>query len=494
MNPLDKVISFFNPVAGERRVRARLRTEIMNSKAGYEAAGKGRRWFRASSTSQNAENRIALTTLRAISRELERNNPYVGIALDVIQSTTVGTGIVPVAKHEDEEKKKLANQLMKEWAESSLCDYDGNLNLFGLQSLAIRTQSLSGEALIVKRVSNDKRMRVPLKLQLLEGDFLDHQKDQIMNTDKTIQGVQFGSNGQPSGYWLFESHPGEAGFFATKSNLVGADQIAHIYEIKRPGQVRGIPTGINVLTRLKGLDDFQDARIEQQKVAACLVGAIYNTEGDDSVKGDPLPERLEPGMLPRLGGGEQIAFNNPPSVSGQDGFVQGEQRVIATAYGITYESLTGDWRGTNFASGKMGRIGMYANVDRKRRLMLIPQMCKKIEKWFIETAVLAGHDISGVTFDWTPPKKEILDIKNELPAIRDEVRAGLNSLQGALRERGLNITDVMNELKEDFELLDKLGLKLDIDPRHLTKSGQAQAEPSEPEAPSEPDKPEDEAA
>lgn len=492
MNPIDKVIGFFNPVAGERRARARIRTQIINTQASYDAAGKGRRWFKASNTSQNAENRIALTTLRAVSRELERNNPYVGIALDVVQSSTVGTGIVPVAKHDNENKKKLANELMKEWAESTLCDYDGNLNLFGLQSLAIRTQGLSGEALVIKRVSNDKRMRVPLKLQLLEGDFLDHQKDQLINSDKTIQGVEFAANGQPSGYWVFETHPGEAGFFATASKKVSADQIAHVYEIKRPGQVRGIPTGINVFTRLKGLDDFQDARIEQQKVAACLVGAVYSPEGDGN-KGDPLPERLEPGMLPRLADGEQINFNNPPSVSGQDGFVNGEQHIIATAWGITYESLTGDWRGTNFASGKMGRTQMYANIERRRRLMLIPQMCKKIEKWFIETATLAGHDISGVTFDWTPPKKEILDIKNELPAIRDEVRAGLNSLQGALRERGLNINDVMRELKEDFALLDQLGLKLDIDPRHLTKSGQAQAEPAEPE-PSEPDKPEDEAA
>lgn len=474
MNLLDQLITAFNPRAGLQRTLARRSIAMLDARASYDAAGKGRRWFRSAGTNQNAESRRSLVHMRNNARELQRNNPYAAAALQAVVSGTVGSGIKPVASHPtSKKKKKLADELMAEWANSLDCDNDGRLNLFGLQALAMQTESLSGEAILVRRVVNDPRLKIPLKLQLLEGDYLDHTKDGFVDgTRATIQGVVI-NDGKREKYWLYESHPAEVTGRSAVSKPVSADQVAHIYDLVRPGQVRGVPRGVAAFTRLKILDDYQDARLELQRMASCLAGFIYNE--DDQKQGDILPEKLEPGALYRLHGEEKVAFSAPPPSSDHASFIVPEQRVIATAWGITYEALTGDYSQVNFASGKMGRIQMYSNVHRWRHNMMIPLFCKNIEKWFLEAAALRGYDLSGVTFDWTPPKKEILDPAAEIPAIIKEIRAGLNSFQGACRERGIDPQALLKQIKEDTELFDEYGLVLDIDPRRTTSSGQIQS-------------------
>lgn len=474
-NLLDSLITAINPQAGLVRAVARGRLRVLETKASYDAGGKGRRWFTAAGTNQNAEMRRSLVSMRNVSRELQRNNPYAQSALQVVVSSTIGGGIKPVAICKNKIKKKLADELMAEWSSSLACDYDGRLNLYGLQALMMQTESLSGEALLLRRIVDDKKMRVPLKIQLLEGDYLDHQKDGIVDGDKTIvQGVQL-KDGRREGYWLHKSHPSEWTSIFKASSFVSADQVAHIYEMVRPGQVRGVPRGVAAFTRLKQLDDYQDARLELQKMASCLAGFIYQESGaDEHSKGDVLPETLEPGLLARLNGDERITFNTPPASGDHATFILPEQRTIASAWGITYESLTGDYSQVNFASGKMGRLQMFSNIHRWRHNMVIPQGLKSIEKWFLEAAALNGYDLSGVTFDWTPPRKEILDPASEIPAIIKEVRAGLNSFPAACRERGIDWKQLLAEWKEFSDELDRLGLVLDIDPRRTTNSGQMQ--------------------
>lgn len=473
-NLLDQVIAAFAPRAAVSRAVARHSLQMLQARAGYEAGGKGRRWFRGAGTNQNNEMRRSLVNMRNAARELQRNNPYAASALQAVVSGTVGSGIKPVASHPDSpEKKALADALMAEWANSVECDYEGRLNLFGLQALGMQTESLSGESLLVRHIVNDPKLKVPLKIQLLEGDFLDHAKDGFMNgRDALIQGVEI-KNGKREKYWLFESHPSEMSGRSAISKPVSADQVAHIYEMIRPGQIRGAPRGVAAFTRLKVLDDYQDARVELARMAACLAGFIYNEGGEG--QGDILPEKLEAGGLYRVNGDERVAFSTPPSTSDHASFVIPEQRVIATAWGITYEALTGDYSQVNFASGKMGRIQMFSNVHRWRYNMMIPQFCKNVERWFLEACALRGYDLSGVTFDWTPPKKEILDPAAEIPAIIKEIRAGLNSFQGACRERGIDPRALLKQIKEDAELFDEYGLVLDIDPRRTTNSGQMQS-------------------
>lgn len=477
-NALDKVIAYFSPQRALARDQARFRSDVLTAKNGYDAAGGGRRntWFRGAEGSVNTENRAAIVALRGRHRELIRNNPYAARAVEARVSNTIGGGIVPGIRCTNSRKQKRLQSLLDEWLQE--CDADGVNNLFGLESLIMRAQSESGEALVKRVMVNDPDKAIPLKIRVMEGDFLDHNKEgETLDGGKIIQGVQFDKNNNRVGYWLFDSHPGEKGLNSLDSRFYTVEEIAHIYEVLRPGQVRGIPAGVSAYMRMKGLDDFQDARIEQQKIAACLVGVI--TQADNEGKsGDVLPDRLEPGMFPKLGYGQDVTFNTPPSVSGHGEFISTEQHAIAAAYGITYEALTGNLKGTSFSSGKMGFVEFGRNIERWRWNMIVPQALKKIEKWILDALFLKGENITGVSFEWTPPRREMIDPTKEIPAAIKAVRAGLKSMPETLREWGFKPQQQVEDIAEFNKLLDQFGVVLDSDPRKTTNGGQFQVDGS----------------
>jgi len=108
--------------------------------------------------------------------------------------------------------------------------------------------------------------------------------------------------------------------------------------------------------------------------------------------------------------------------------------------------------------------------------MVVPMFCKPVADWFLQAAAIAGFDLDGVTFDWNPPRTEILNLRDDIPAIIKQVRAGLGSMSGVLRSMGYADPEVvLRELAEDFELFDELKLVLDTDPRKTTNSGQMQS-------------------
>src|SRR5699024_10035407 len=178
------------------------------------------------------------------------------------------------------------------------------------QSLVVRAVMESGDAIVIPVYTRDPNN--PLKLRVLEGDYIDHSKNgDLVNNTYAVLGVVFNSKHERIGYYIHKTHPGESSGHYTDSSFLSIDLCAHVYERTRPGQVRGVPRGVAAMTRIRSLDDYQDARLEAAKAAACLVGAVVDVEGvaiGEERQPDILPDRLEPGMFPRLGNGEDIRF------------------------------------------------------------------------------------------------------------------------------------------------------------------------------------------
>jgi capsid protein len=78
----------------------------------------------------------------------------------------------------------------------------------------------------------------------------------------------------------------------------------------------------------------------------------------------------------------------------------------------------------------------------------------------------------------------------EIRANMQAVRSGQKSLSEVIRESGYDPEEVLNEIRDDFERADKLGLVLDCDPRKTSQAGLTQARPGGTVIPS-PDIPED---
>jgi lambda family phage portal protein len=479
-NAIDRLVGFVNPSAALKRQKARL---LLSQLRRYEGAAGGRRtdtWVTPGSSADAAAG-PALARLRDRSRDLSRNNPYASRAVAVVVNNTVGTGILaqPRSRRSRARQERVASTF-NAWARNPReCDHDGRNDFYGLQALVMRTVVESGECLVRRRVAPDNAT-VPLRLQVLEPDFLDTGKDGVLTDGSGYvrQGIEFNAEGRRVAYWLFTHHPGDSHVESIgslgRSNRVPADLILHIYRQERPGQNRGVPWASSVVIRLRDFDDYSDAQLLKQKISACFTGFIVEPESPDAAMGGDLLESLEPGALEILPPGKDIRFASPPSTAEFDKFARAILLQIAAGYGITYEALTSDLSQTNFSSARLGWLEFQRNIEAWRWQMLIPQFLTPTWAWWTNAAEIAQNPVGDVTVDWTPPRRELIDPSKEIEATIKAVRAGLLSLPEALRQFGYDPDDLLTEVAESNARIDELKLILDSDPRTTNTSGAAQ--------------------
>lgn len=476
MNLVDKIIGYVNPKAAFERARYRTAMDILDSYAdkqrGYEGASKGRRTdgWKATGTSANAEIGPALHTLRNRSRDLVRNNPYARRISRVMPNNIIGTGIRPTPVKDSPSAAKRFKQAWKDWAETTACDFDDMHNLYGLQKIAMRAVVDSGEVVILRRRNPEKS--VPIELQVLEGDFIDTEKNGVPGQEQgsyCIQGVEFNKKGKRIAYWIFESHPGEQFQFIQryKSRRIPAEDVLHIYAVERPGQVRGVPLIIASMVRLKDFDEYEDAQLVRQKIAACF--SVFVMDQQDSVmKGDQkavdMAERVEPGIIEHLPPGKDVKFATPPGADGYADYTRKVQQGIAAGSGISYEAMTGDLSGVNFSSGRMGWIEMQREIEDWQWNTFIPRFCEGTYKWFIDAAVMAGVLRSNVSVSWTTPRRVMLDPVKETNAKVSQISSGLLSLTEALLEDGYDFDEVIQQIAAEQNKIKELGVVLSINP------------------------------
>lgn len=475
LNLLDKTISIFSPQAALARVRARVALDIANKRF-FEGASGGRRTagWKTPSTSAAAEISNSAAALRDRARDLVRNNSFASRGLQVIVSNTVGYGIRAQIKNANGRGLDPLKVAWKNWAETTACDAHGRKDYYGLQAQVMRTVAESGEALVIRQRLAASSQEIPIAVKILEPDFIDKRKQDA----QTIDGIQFDSNGKVTGYWIWEKHPGDnalSNFYQTislKSNLVPASEVIHVFREDRAGQIRGVSWFAPIIISLRELDEYMDASIVKQKVAACFAAFIHDIEptGGDDEKTASISDKLEPGIMEILPPGKNVTFANPPSVSEFDPFTRSMLRSVATGLGITYESLSGDYSQVNFSSGRMGWLEFQRNLEAWRWQMFIPQFCVPFTKWFMEAAELRGIKLNNAYFEHTPPSREMIDPNAETNAIVTGVRAGIKSLPEAIRELGYDPDTVLTEIEEFNKKLDDKGIILDTDPRRIMKS------------------------
>lgn len=489
---LDRLILSLAPGWGQRRIRARAAAD--HFARNYEAAKFGRRTegWRRSASDANVANGPALRALRELSRDLRRNNGWAKRGIQAITNNTVGWGILAKAKARPNHhtgRAKAAMLLWNDWADSTACDYDGQLNFYGLQRLAMETIAESGEVLILRQpAESSDDLAIPMRLQVLEPDYLDTSRNGFIGDGggPVIDGVEFDKRGRRVAYWLFSSHPGGVQVATSQfaSLRIPADRVLHIYRVDRPGQVRGVPWLAPAITRIKDLDDFEDAELVKQKVAACFGAFVKDLDGQGSQIGKPGTDKdgnpldqLEPGHIAYLRPGQDVSFATPPTTTNAE-FSQRALRYIAVTIGITYEELTGDYSNVNYSSARMARIAEWQNVTEWREHMLIPKFCDGAWGWAMDTlAALEGWPEVPVA-TWAAPPMAILEPDKEGLAYLRLVRIGAMTWGQMVRQLGYDPTEQLDEIEEFNQALDDRGIKLDCDPRSMTSAGQWQAEPA----------------
>lgn len=481
LNLIERGIAALAPEWGLRRIYAKASLEQARFTArSYDAAKRDRRTdgWKAPGTSANAELTPALKTIIGRSRDLVRNNEWPANGKRKWQAHLIGTGIQPRPVGEKRAKKTAIDA----WnAFSDDCDPEGLTDFYGIQSRLIG-EVFEGGAAFLRWYPRPVEMglKVPLQCEVLEHDFLDTQKTEILDAGRgnvVIHGVEYDKYGRRVAYWLFPTHPGEVSMVrraSFTSERVAAEYCDHVFRVDRPGQVTGVPWIAVSMLRHRDFADKEEADMVRRKIAACFTVFVRRTgngptglaqSADQSTDGkDRKLEKISPGMIAYVEGEGDVTPATPP-MAPDDGDAERQMYAFAAGTGLPFATLTGNLKGANYSSLREGKLDFWTVLDQLQWHMCVPQIARPSWRRVMRAASARGLQISpDITAKYAMPKRPWVDPKNDIEAAKLELETGLNSWPDMAAERGFDPDDLLEEIMQWKPKLEAAGIKFSAPP------------------------------
>lgn len=463
-----------------------------SASAAYEGASTATRLsnWRINTGGPNTAIGSSLSTLRSRSRDVRRKNGLADAGLEVLVSNWIGTGIKPQFNTKDAGLNKDLAALFLKWTDES--DADGRFDFYGQQALACGSMLEAGDSFGRLRTRRaEDGLTVPLQIQLLESEFCPVEKTEIIGNRVIQNGVEFDAIGRRVNYWMYRDHPNDmlvrpGGSFEPVP--IPASEIVHLANVKRPGMIRGEPWLSRALIKMFTLDQYDDAQLVRQNIAAMFAGFVspdatgkFEVDGADTQSSTGvLSASLEPGTLQVLPPGSTLTFPTVPSPGDSyDVFNVQQHRYIATALGILYEQLTGDFSKVNDRTWRAAMNEFKRRLARWQHTIMVFQFCRPIIRRWAELAVISGAirlprgiEVADVAMPkWLPQAHAYINPVQDIQAKRDAIRSGLGSRAQTVSEDGYSAEDIDQEIAADNARADKLALRYDSDGRTDLKGG-----------------------
>ncbi len=494
-----KTLAWIAPQAAMRRARA---MALLEAQSRYAGATTGRRGasFLGGQQSANAAIGSKIQLLRARAHEMVRDHWAFTRILDVTVAHAIGSGISVVPDNGNDRDDRKARDAWQEW--QATADITGEGDYHGLTALAVRSMLEGGSSLVrMVPVRTTQTRRVPLALQLVEAEQIDHTREGTIDGRRVRLGIALGTHDERLGLYLHREHPGEASATIvardrTESLFFDRDEVCHLYRQLRPLQVIGVPVFAPILLPARDLADLMDAVIVKAKIEACYAGFI-ETDSDASPlaelttqSGDQRLSEFAPGMIVELRPGQKISFGQPSSNTAFEPIHNATLYAMAAGAGVTFDQLTGDLRQANYSSLRAGKIEFRRMIEQLQWLTIVPKLHARITARFTQDAITAGvlrPRRDGWRWTYVMPANEPIDPKKDLEADILAVRSGRMSPQEFIAGWGRDWREVVADYSTFLAEIDAAGLVLDIDPRRVNKQGsEQQSHPDTSQDPAEP--------
>lgn len=495
----------------DRPVRAMEPMRVRNSAnvAVYEAGAQTRRTatWNAPTTSPNSGVLSNLATLRDRSRAAIRNNAYAKAIIDRMVSNLIGSGIRPLSRAGSPELRRAIETLWNQWAEES--SPNGALGWLQQQSQIARAWFESGDVFTRIRIRDPQDgFVVPLQVQVIEAEFCPHWHSTFNGLNRIKAGIEFNGVGQRVRYWMYRERPGAATEMDT-SRLVSvpADEVCHVFDEARPGQLRGIPLLTQALIGLNEIDKLDDAALLRHQIGNLFAGFVKRTPSTVMPMVDPLTGEvsektdddkpmvtLEPGIMQELSENEDVTFADPPAPPATYGdFMRYQLIRVGAATGCFYEIMTGDYSHLNDRTARVLLNDFRRNLGAMQQ-RFIYQLCVPVWYWWMKTAVdmqllpirpaeFAAHPDRYTAAHWTPEKHPYLNPVQDVEAQKEAIRNGLTSRSAIVSANGDDPETIDEEQAADNERADTLGVKYDSDGRNPSTGAVPPPDPTEDPAP-----------
>ena len=298
-NLIDKAVHFFDPVKGYQRQQARTMAAISGSYSGAKrSGGTFKNWF-TSNNDANSDILPDLPLLRSRSRDLVRNHPIAGGAINTVVTNVVGSGLalqssidhelLGMSEVEAAQWQANTEREFKLFAESKNCDITRTQNFAGLQDLAFRSALENGDSFGLLPMVSVTGSPYKTRIQLIESDRICNENNKV-DSSTLAGGIQIDKFGAPEILHVLKAHPG--GMIAKKQkwdkiqffgNKTGRTNVIQLFDRRRIGQLRGVPYLAPVIEPLKQLGRYTDAELMAAVVSGLFTVFVKSDAGSDSL-------------------------------------------------------------------------------------------------------------------------------------------------------------------------------------------------------------------
>lgn len=359
-----------------------------------------------------------LRELRARSRDLVRNSPIAGGAIETQVTHVVGSGL-SLQCHVDAQALGLSDEqaeawqanvqrLFGLWASSEYADAFGQQTFYELQDLAFRSRLESGDSFVLLTGVDRDAWPFRLALQVVEADRVSNPQ-YAHDTEKITAGIEKDARGQPVAVHIADRHPGR--WIVAKDikwqrvpmrgASTGRRNVIHLMRKLRPGQTRGIPELAPIIEQLKQLTRYSDAEVTAAVNSASLaLFAKMDPDAfadlfDDEAKGKYLDSAqrwdgaVRSGTVVNLLPGEEIdnPVQNRPNPN-FDPFVAAVMKQIGIGLNIPYEVLSKHFQ-SSYSAARAALLDAWRTF-RIRRDWLAAKMCQPVYEEWLADAVANG--------------------------------------------------------------------------------------------------------
>lgn len=479
------VASFLRRVfLGDRATRPGPPRRQFTPQAKYDAAQTGvenqNHWANADALSATAANSPEVRhKLRTRARYEYANNGYCHGLLNGHANDVVGCGprlqfALPEAYTDADFDRPAATPagldravelLWQEWA-----DAIGLADKLRLMDLA---KNRDGEvfALLVTNPALPAGMP-QLDLKVIEAD-------QVCtpNYDPTgkaaVDGIEFDAAGNPAFYHVLKRHPGDTIAWVNSPyeyDRVPASQVVHLFDRRRPGQARGVPTITPSLPLFSQLRRLTLANLGASEIGAMIAGVI---ESEHPGGGDDDPVEIEAmdqvpfarnALLTLHNGMKAKAFDNGKPLPGYKEF-KGE---ILTEAGrplcAPRNVSTGSSAEYNYSSGRLDHLPYQRalRIDRDQLRCLVLDRVHRA--WADEAAAIPGYLPAGLPprpqwrSRWQWDGWESIDPLKDAKANETLLASGQTTLMRVCAERGEDWEEVLEQQAREAKKRKSLGL------------------------------------
>lgn len=387
LNAWDRVVNWISPVAGNRRLQARLKQDaVVKAIDRYDRssryAGGG---FASAENSRDAASWLTSKLSPDSALELDRqtqieradaaykNHEYGTSHVEgrAVRVSGTGTSLDPAIDPDDgdftEDQAEEWNRVLRnEWTRQCKRIGKGNKPLWRVQQLLTRHLERHGEWFLLIGDKSDPLSPTSLKVEVIHPKRVETPPEKA-GDESVRMGVQLDASGEAIGFYVRNSHPGDTLNADEKYRYIpayyanGLPRLIHYFEETEAGEHRGYPRMQVGLKRLKNTDEYNDAELERNYIGACLSAFVRTDLGlDDATAGDVVDadgkkvRSFAPGQIQYLGETDEVTIASPQGAPASfEGFTNHQETAFAAGAGTSRPFLTNDFRGLNYNTLKV---------------------------------------------------------------------------------------------------------------------------------------------